>query len=153
MKRVPDHQKLAKNRLVPYKILTMLLWHEYSWAVWESDTVVRIKSGPMARQMQLSNGKLRDHFDWLTVHGYFAEVSTDYGVALITLGHQKRGSVARIDDVGPGFLAQVDALMVEHKDVLDILAPKDTQEYHSKSEQRRIECLSQKPVDKPKAMW
>ncbi len=61
-------------RLVPFKILSLLLYGDYPWLQLDAQGLVVAKLGQMARSMRVSRDRLGEHLQWLVDHGYINEL-------------------------------------------------------------------------------
>jgi hypothetical protein len=79
-------KKPIKNRLIPYKVLVLLLYGQYTWLVRNpSDGSIMLRLGPMSRFLRVSSSRLREQLDWLFLNRYFASLSVKYGEAVVTI--------------------------------------------------------------------
>lgn len=72
-------------RLAPFKILSLLLYGEYSWLQPEAGGLLHVQLSEMARDMRISRDRIRDHLMWLAEHNYVREVEFTHGRATIRL--------------------------------------------------------------------
>lgn len=167
-RKVPDRQKLPRNRLQPHKIVTTLLWHDFEWATWTGSNTVEVRTGPMARALRLTSHRLREHFDWLVLNGYLASAATDYGKAVLVFVPPKHGLgqgtepvwYAPQDGGKPSRIADVPVGVVEvrhmTKDEALALFPQSASEIQEALEKTYADGVKQeleKRLDKKKTLW
>lgn len=79
-------KKPIKNRLIPYKIIVLLLYGSYTWLIRDDyDGTITLRLGPMSRFLRVSSSRLREQLDWLFVNRYIASLSVKYGEAVVTI--------------------------------------------------------------------
>jgi hypothetical protein len=71
-----------KNRLVPFKILSCILYGRFTWIEkrTESETLL-LSLGPMARSFRITSSRLRDQLEWLRENNYLESLALKYGCA------------------------------------------------------------------------
>lgn len=78
-------KKPIKNRLIPYKILALLLYGSYTWLSRNDDNSLTLRLGPMSRFLRVSSSRLREQLDWLSANRYLASLAVKYGEAVVTI--------------------------------------------------------------------
>lgn len=76
--------KPVRNRLIPYKLLVLLLYGKQPFLHREGPTIT-LQLGPLSRHLRVSSSRLRDQLDWLFLNHYFSSVVMSRGVAEVTL--------------------------------------------------------------------
>ena len=76
--------KPLRNRLIPYKLLILMLYGEHHF-INRSGPSVTLNLGPLSRHLRVSSSRLRDQLDWLLTNRYFSSVAMSRGVALVDL--------------------------------------------------------------------
>lgn len=62
--------KFMKKRLIPYRVLVILLYsNNKSILTAEQDKVI-VRTGPMSRSLRISISRLLDSFGWLEANGF-----------------------------------------------------------------------------------
>lgn len=169
-------RNFSKNRLQPYKLLALLLYGNYEWAVWRSPDTVEVKTGPLSRLIGVSYGKLREHIDWLVARGYLTYAATDHGKGLLVVRRppdRVTPTPTPSDAPKAKFADPSDAQVQAELDRLDAII-RDTVSVHGKTNLSMPEALEarlvfgsveilpsvtttlevqQKPIDKKKVVW
>ena len=76
--------KLPSNKINPYKILVLLLYHDYSWAIWDCDRCT-IQTPKLARLLGKSSYRIREYIKWLQEKGYIYDLSLNIGTLSFTV--------------------------------------------------------------------
>lgn len=79
-----SHNKV-RTKLQPYRLLTCILYGDYSFVEWKSSTRVKIRNGAFSRMLRVSNSKVREYLRYLQDLGYFSDLNTDHGWAEFTV--------------------------------------------------------------------
>jgi hypothetical protein len=70
-----------QRRLIPFKVLTVLLYGQFDCIKWTSSESVTLKLGPLSRLLGIPNYRLRDYLRWLESNFYLSDLTFTYGVA------------------------------------------------------------------------
>jgi hypothetical protein len=76
--------KPVRNRLIPYKLLVLLLYGKQPFIHREFHKIT-LQLGPLSRHLRVSSSRLRDQIDWLLSNSYLSSVAMSRGVAEVTL--------------------------------------------------------------------
>jgi len=76
--------KPLRNRLIPYKLLIILLYGEFPF-ISRNEGSITLYLGPLSRHLRVSSSRLRDQIDWLLINRYFSSVAMSRGVAVVDL--------------------------------------------------------------------
>lgn len=70
---------IIKNRLVAYKLLTILLYHRHLPNLiqpgHDADHSLYIKVGPLSRYLRISVGRCREQLEWLQSNGFIKDLT------------------------------------------------------------------------------
>jgi hypothetical protein len=76
--------KPLRNRLIPYKLLILMLYGDHHF-VSRTGLSVILYLGPLSRHLRISSSRLRDQIDWLLTNRYLSSVAMSRGVAIVDL--------------------------------------------------------------------
>lgn len=78
--------KPHRDRLLPYKLLAYMLYHECEWLEVVSPGTVRLYPGKAARALRFRHNQIIKTLEWLTTHELVKNVRTDkWGSRIIKL--------------------------------------------------------------------
>lgn len=75
----------TKERLHPYRVLTIMLYGELDCLTRLGKGRVRVRIGPLARILRVPNHRLKDYISWLGDRGLVSEVDHEFGYASVTI--------------------------------------------------------------------
>lgn len=78
----PRETKLPRNRLLPYRMLVMLLYG-HAGAEPAERGKVRVRIGPLARALRTSNNRVKDYLSWLAERGFIESLTFTHGYAML----------------------------------------------------------------------
>jgi len=84
-RRKSPQGRTTKNRLLPYKILSLLLYGKYLWAELQPDGTLKVGLGPLARYVRTTPGRVKEQLEWLSERNYLDGVNFDHGLAYVAL--------------------------------------------------------------------
>lgn len=76
--------KPLRNRLIPYKLLVIMLYGQFPF-ISRNEESVTLYLGPLSRHLRISSSRLRDQIDWLLTNRYLSSVAMSRGVAVVDL--------------------------------------------------------------------
>lgn len=83
---MPTPRTAIKQRLLPYRILTCLLYGQYEWLVYLPETgQYQIALGSCSRYFSVTIVRLKDQLKWLYSAGFVLELSFVPGKATLTI--------------------------------------------------------------------
>jgi hypothetical protein len=68
--------KQHRAKFHPFRMLTMLLWHDYGFAQWNGDTVTVLPGG-LSRVLRVGRSRVFEYLQWLEAKGYLKDVRQD----------------------------------------------------------------------------
>ena len=83
--RIWNNENMSKEFLAsdrqyaPYKMLTHLLWGQYTFAKWREGRV-RFSNVPLAKHFGFHPNRVKHYVTWLESHGIIDNVKREYGV-------------------------------------------------------------------------
>lgn len=70
MTALPINNKFMRQRLIPYRVLAILLFGQGNQILSVSNNKVRIESGPMSRALRIPISRLVESLKWLEVNKF-----------------------------------------------------------------------------------
>jgi hypothetical protein len=73
----------ARLPVIPYKLLVMLMYGQYSWLTWH-DGRGRVVLGKLSRLLNTNSTRTKQYLKWLAERGYLEDVYTTSRLAWFT---------------------------------------------------------------------
>ncbi len=88
-----------KSRLLPYKILGLLLYGRYLWMEIQPSGAWKVGLGPLSSILRVNPTRVREQLEWLVARNYINAVSFEHGYAYVDLRTPPNSDTADVQRV------------------------------------------------------
>ena len=89
-------RKSPRSRLLPYKILSLLLFGKYLWLELQPNGTWKVGLGPLSRYVRTTPMRVKEQLEWLVSRNYLEAVTFEHGLAFVTMRSPPNSQAADI---------------------------------------------------------